>query len=89
MSRTAQHPVRTGVLQVRRVPHEQHLRVGRVRDADEAGLVLQRRSDANAGSAGVGGAVVVGAARSRPRHHLAHRHAGVLRATRITEGMQT
>lgn len=74
----AQHTVRTGVLEVRRVPHEQHLRVGRVRDTDEARLVLQRGSDANAGSVGAGGAVVVGTTRSRPRHHLTHRHAGVL-----------
>lgn len=70
---------RTSVLQVRRIPDEQHVCVRRVRDTDEASLVLQRGSDADAGALGVSGAVGVAAAGSRPRHHLTNRHAGVLR----------
>lgn len=76
------HPVRTRVLKVRRITHKQHVCVGRVRDADEASLVLQRRRDANAGSVGVRGAVGFAATHSRPRHHLTHRHTGVLRPQR-------
>lgn len=83
---TAQHGVRTGVLKVRRIPHEQHVGAGRVRDTDEAGLVLQRRRDANAGGVGVRGAVVVRATHPRPRHHLTHRHTGVLRPRDHREG---
>lgn len=71
--------VRTGVLKVWRIPHKQHVSVGRVSDPDEARLVLQRGRDANARRAGVDGAVAVGPTRTRPRHHLTHRHAGVLR----------
>lgn len=70
--------VGTSVLKVRWVPHKQHVRVGRVRDTYEAGLVLQRGRDANAGSVGVGDAVVVSPTHSRPHHHLTHRHTGVL-----------
>lgn len=76
------HPVRTRVLKVRRITHKQHVCVGRVRDADEASLVFQRRRDANAGSVGVRGAVGFAATHSRPRHHLTHRHTGVLRPQR-------
>lgn len=74
--------VRTSVLQVRRVAHEEHVWAGRMRDADEAGLVLQRRGDAHAGGGRVDGAIVVGATRRRTRHHLPHRHTGELQETR-------
>lgn len=74
--------VRTGVLEVRRVAYKQHVSVGRVCDPDEARLVLQRRRDADAGGAGEDGAVAVGPTRPRPRHHLTHRHAGVLQQGR-------
>lgn len=63
---------------MRRVPNKQHVCVGRVCDTDEASLVLQRGSDTNAGDVGLHGAVIVGTTHSRPRHHLTHRHAGVL-----------
>lgn len=70
-------------MEVRRIPHKQHVSVGRVCDPYEARLVLQRRRDANAGGAGEDGAVAVGPARPRPRHHLAHGHAGELQQGRI------
>lgn len=65
------------MLEMRRVAHEQHVGLGWVRHPDEAGLVLQGGSHADAGAA-VGVAVAVAAAHLRARHHFAHRHAGVL-----------
>lgn len=80
---------RTGVLQVRRVTHKQHVRVRRVCDADEASLVLQGRGHADAGGAGAGGAVAVAAAHAGSRHHLTHRDAGVLARRRSRGHMIT
>lgn len=68
----------TSVLEVRWIPHKQHVCVWGVCDTDEASLVLQRGSDTHAGSVGVCGALAVGTTHSCPRHHLTHRHTGVL-----------
>lgn len=75
----------TCVLQVWWISHKQHVCVGRVCDTNEASLVLQRGRDANAGSVGMRSAVVVAVTHWRSRHHLTHRHTGVLQPQDYTE----